>query len=255
MIYIKHTIDEKTIAKYLVPNNKEREGATIAKSKINLLFANKAVDIHKTYGEVLAVYLDGLECRTTRCILDTGLSGINCIPVNDNATICDALNQLVPWSMLGSFNSAIGSLPTYMVLLPLLVWYDSCQTIIGDSKNCTPIEDVGKLLDKVGKDFTFAITFSSRAANIVDDYTKKKLNGVITTKRDLENRFIQMATRRISKKKTRIPKEDRGMNRAQQMLILENAFKEHGFKYDDSKKIVIVYPRMTFMMVDLIKVN
>ncbi len=255
MSYIKHDWkDEAAIAKYTVLNNNKKEGDTREKAIINMKVANKIVDLMGLLTYINILFIEGWSVRTTKTIKDTGIPAMCCTPINDNKEICDKFMEHVPSGVYGSFNSAIDGLTTHIASLTKFVWYDGNKTVIGD-EHCQPIEDVEKLLRKMNTDFTFAITFTSRSAHIIDEYIAKKLVGIYTDKEDLAEHIAYTLYRKKTKSRNHPYKINRGMNREQQIQILEHTFKNHNFKYAEESRVLEQYtPTMTFFMVDLVKI-
>ncbi len=157
------------------------QGKSTQKKDNNGIFNDEFIHKSVRYANAMSMYIEGVELRTTRMLLAAGFPASRCIIVNDQIKDASIIPTGANFKQGASFSKAIDLLTPYQLDNLRVVWYDGCNTVLGNvaDRKHHPNKDIFKLLSKMKNDFTLFVTYAMRT-NLRKDRVRKALKGLNT---------------------------------------------------------------------------
>ena len=195
------------------------------------------------------MYIDGINLRTTRMLLAAGFPASRCIIVNDQIKDASIIPANAHFKHRASFSKAIDLLTPYQLDNLRVVWYDCCNTVLGNvvDRAHHPKKDIFKLLSKMKIDFTLFVTYVART-NLRQDRVRKALKGYDTDDSETEiddySDFSQVSQPVCHTLLRSVPKsKTRSLQKANKAHVAANLRKPK--RYIDKKQKRDTYTRNT----------
>jgi hypothetical protein len=263
MPYVEYSLtDAKMIAKYVIWSNKHKEGCSENKVIANMEFINRFIKYNASDPSATMIYIDGHSSRTTRMALRAGIKPDQCVAITNDVKAAKRIREHINDVRCCAFGVAVKSITKELINSTNFVWYDGNQTIMGNS-TINPFLDIMGLIRTLNKNFTLAITVSTRANNNKNTtLIKKKLSGSVIDESDIAAHLETYKYAKISKRgkrgkwcKSGRPTKKRGFEWDEQKIILENTIRECNYTFDDDDVKTINCGSVMFWMADLICLN